>query len=146
MTNPTAVATTVADGTAIWTAVNPKGQGLRVNPIPSQQGKVWQARVFGQMRAPQFTSLSQLLDPIPDDFTLYFRRGFVAYAYMHSKDVKIQRKFESQQALWMAALKTAVSSMDRERDNSCLYPTDVPMANPGSAYVGPANPYWPGGY
>lgn len=140
-TNPTQVATTVTDGTAIWTAVNPKGQGLRLNPIPSQQGKVWQARVFGQARPPQFTSLSQTLDPVPDDFAPYFRRGFVAYAYMHSKDLKIQRKFESQQALWMQSLQTLVSSQDRERDNSGLYPTDVPMQGPGSCYLGPANPY-----
>lgn len=148
-TNPSVVATTVNDGTAIWTAVNPKGQGLRLNPIPSQQGKVWQARVFGQARPVQFSAtsvggqgLSQLLDPIPDDLVPYFRRGFIAYAYMHSKDPKIQRKFEGQQALWMASMKTALTSGDRERDNAGIYPTDVPMQGPGSCYLGPANPYF----
>ncbi len=145
-TNPTQVATTQADGTGIWTAVNPKGQGLRLNPIPSQQGKVWQARVFGQGRAPQFTNLSQTLEPIPDDFASYFRRGFVAYAYMHSKDAKIRAKFPEQQELWMSLLQQAVQSVDRERDNSGIYPTDAIMPSPGSTYLGPANPYYPGGY
>lgn len=145
-TNPTAVATTIADGTGIWTAINPKGQGLRVNPIPSQQGKVWQGRVFGQARPPQFTSLSQVIDPIPDDYAAYFRRGFVAYAYMHSKDPKVRAKFADQQNLWMASLQTALKSVDRERDNAGIYPTDAIMPSPGSTYLGPANPYYPGGY
>lgn len=144
MNNPSVVATTQADGTGIWTAINPKGQGLRLNPIPSQQGKVWQARVFGQMRPPQFTSLSQLLDPIPDDYVPYFRRGFVAYAYMHSKDVKVQRKFETQQKLWMDSLMTATRSMDRERDNAGIYPSDTPMQQTGGTFIGPANPYFLG--
>jgi hypothetical protein len=146
LTNPAVAATTIADGTGIWTAVNPKGQGLRLNPIPSQQGKVWQCRVFGQARAPQFTSLSQTIDPVPDDFAAYFRRGFIAYSFMHSKDLKVRAKFQDQQALWMQSLQVLVSSQDRERDNAGIYPTDSIMPSPGSTYLGPANPYYPGGY
>jgi hypothetical protein len=145
-TNPKAVATTVADGTGIWTVINPKGQGMRLNPIPSQQGKVWQARVFGQARAPIFTNLSQTLEPIPDDFAPYFRRGFCAYAYMHSKDPKVRAKFIDQQTAWITSLQQAVQSVDRERDNAGIYPTDAIMPSPGSTYLGPANPYFPGGY
>jgi hypothetical protein len=144
--NPNIVATTVADGTGIWTAVNPKGQGLRLNPIPSQQGKVWQARVFGQARPVTFTSLSQMIEPIPDDFANYFRRGFIAYSYMHSKDPKVRAKFLDQQKLWMESLEVFAQRHDRERDNSGIYPTDAIMPAPGSTYLGPANPYFPGGY
>lgn len=143
---PNLTPTTVNDGTAVWVAVNPKGQGLRLNPIPSQQGKVWQGRVFGQARPPMFTALSQLIDPVPDDFLAYFRRGFIAYTYMHSKDLKIQRKFEVQQNMWINSLQTAIRSGDRERDNAGIYPTDAIMPSPGSTYLGPANPYFPGGY
>jgi hypothetical protein len=143
-TNPNVVATTIADGTGIWTAVNPYGQGVRLNPIPSQQGKVYQVRLFGQKQPVMFTSLSQFIEPIPDSYAAYFRRGFIAYAYMHAKDIKVQRKFESQQSLWMAALITASKSMDRERDNAGIYPTDAPMSTPGTGYIGPANPYWLG--
>jgi hypothetical protein len=146
LANPNVVATTQADGTGIWTAVNPKGQGLRLNPIPSQQGKVFQARIFGQARPPAFTTLSQPIDPIPDDFSSYFRRGFVAYTYMHSKDAKVKAKFADQRQLWLESLMTAVRSGDRERDNAGIFPTDGIMQNPGSPYLGPANPYFPGGY
>lgn len=145
-TNPTVVATTQPDGTGVWTAINPKGQGLRLNPIPSQLGKVWQGRVFGQARAPMFTALSQTIEPIPDDFAAYFRRGFIAYSYMHSKDPKIRAKFIDQQRLWMDSLTTAIRSVDRERDNAGIFPTEAIMPSPGSTYLGPANPYFPGGY
>jgi hypothetical protein len=145
-TNPNQTATTQSDGTGVWTAINPKGQGLRLNPIPSQQGKVWQARVFAQGRAPQFTALSQTLEPIPDDFAAYFRRGFVSFAYMHSKDPKVRAKFIDQHNAWIESLQQATVSVDRERDNSGLYPTDAIMPSPGSTYLGPANPYYPGGY
>lgn len=144
--SPKTVATTVADGTAIWTAVNPKGQGIRLNPIPSQQGKVWQARVFGQARAVTFTTLSQTLEPIPDDYANYFRRGFIAYSYMHSKDPKVRAKFIDQQKLWEESLQIFAQRHDRERDNTGIYPTDAIMPSPGSTYLGPANPYFPGGY
>lgn len=146
MNAPSTAATTVPDGTGIWTAINPKGQGLRLNPVPPQNGVVWQVRLFGQMRAPQFTALSQLIDPIPDDFAPYFRRGFIAYAYMHSKDQKVAGKFAAQQALWKESLMTAVQSVDRERDNSGLFPSEAIMVGPGSRYLGPADPYNVGGY
>lgn len=145
-TNPNVVATTQADGTGVWTAVNPKGQGMRLNPIPSQTGRVWQVRVFGQARAPIFTSLSQTLEPIPDDFAAYFRRGFIAYSYMHSKDMKVRAKFKDQYEIWIASLQQAIQSVDRERDNAGIYPTDAIMPSPGSTYLGPANPYFPGGF
>lgn len=145
-TAPNVVATTVNDGTGIWTAINPKGQGLRLNPIPSQQGKVWQARIFGQARPVAFTSLSQTIDPVPDDYANYFRRGFIAYAYMHSKDPKVRAKFIDQQRLWTESLQVFAQAHDRERDNTGIYPTDAIMPSPGSTYLGPANPYYPGGY
>ena len=145
-TNSNVTATTVPDGTAVWTAINPKGQGLRLNPIPSQQGKVWQARVFGQARPIPFTSLQQTIDPVPDDYASYFRRGFIAYSYMHSKDAKIRAKFLDQKELWMESLQQFLQAGDRERDNAGIYPTDAIMPAPGSTYLGPANPYYPGGY
>ena len=98
------------------------------------------------MRPIQFTSLSQLIDPIPDDYAPYFRRGCVAYAYMHSKDMRIRAKFQDQQALWMQSLASALRTMDRERDNAGIYPTDVPMQGPWGANPGISNPYLIGGY
>lgn len=145
LAQPNITATTIADGTGLWTALNPNGYGLRIFPMPNQQGVVWQTRVWGQKRPPQFTSLSQTLDPIPDDYAPYFRRGFVAYTYMHAKDKQVLAKFQIQQKLWMDSLATAIRSGDRERDNTGIYPSEGIMTSPYHDYIGPANPYYPGG-
>lgn len=139
--NPNIVATTIADGTATWQAVNPKGQGIRINPIPSQTGRVWQLRTFAQMRPVQFANLQQTLEPIPDDFYTYFQNGFVAYCYMHSKDAKISAKFQQHYALWKESLQQAIDSTDRERDNTGIYPSESMMQQGYSNYIGPTNPY-----
>ena len=65
---PATVATMVTDGSVTWTAVNPQGQGIRINPQPAQVGPLWQVLPVGQARVPQFTALSQFLDPVPDDY------------------------------------------------------------------------------
>ena len=131
----------IQDGTAFWQAVNPKGQGIRINPIPSQTGRVWQLRTFAQMRPPQFLSLTQTLEPIPDDFYTYFQDGFVAYCYLHSKDSKIASKFQRFYDLWRASLVQALRSIDRERDNAGIYPGESIMQQGYQNYIGPANPY-----
>lgn len=145
-TNPSVVATTITDGGGTWTAINPKGQGFRLNPIPPQTGIIWQERLFGQARPVQFTSLQQTIDPIPDDFAPYFRRGFIAYSYMHCKDPKIAAKFAIQQKLWIESLATALRSIDREKDNSGIYPSEPTMQGGVPTYIGPANPFYPSGF
>ena len=61
LTSPNTPATTVIDGTTVWTAINPNGQAIRLNPIPPQQGQVWQINIVGQLRITQFTSLTRKL-------------------------------------------------------------------------------------
>ncbi|MGH7744531.1 MAG: hypothetical protein ACREQ5_06890 [Candidatus Dormibacteria bacterium] len=139
--NPNVSPSTIADGTATWQAVNPKGQGIRINPIPSQTGRVWQLRTFAQMRPPQFLTLTQTLEPIPDDFYVYFQDGFVAYCYLHSKDSKIAAKFQKFYQLWITSLQNAIMSQDRERDNTGIYPSEAIMQQRYLSYLGPANPY-----
>jgi hypothetical protein len=131
----------IQDGTAYWQAVNPKGQGIRINPIPSQTGRVWQIRTFAQMRPVQFMSLQQTIEPIPDDFYTYFQNGFVAYCYMHSKDAKIAAKFNMHYGIWKESLVQAIMSIDKERDNSGIYPAESMMQQGYQNYIGPANPY-----
>jgi hypothetical protein len=65
----------------------------------------------------------------------------VAYCYMHSKDAKIAGKFQQHYALWKESLLQAVASMDRERDNMGIYPSESIMSQGYQNYIGPANPY-----
>jgi len=139
--NPTTIATTVNDGTAVWTAINPKGQGFRVNPLPPQTGVVYQVNPICQTRPVTFTKLSQTLDPIPDDYASYFRQGFITHCYRHSPEMKVRGKFQSEFALWMQAMEQATAKSDRERDSAGFYPSQGLLDSNYTIDVGPAWPF-----
>jgi hypothetical protein len=144
------VATTVNDGTVVWTAINPKGQGFRLNPIPPNSGVVWQVNPVAQMRVPRFSNMQQTLEPIPDDWESYFKNGFYAQCYRHSPDPKVRAKFKDEWEIFMKSLDNAVKQGQREMDDFGFYP-----GNPGVMETGwgdgwnttnPAMPYGPGGF
>jgi hypothetical protein len=143
-TNTALRATTVTDGTVIWTSVNPKGQGFRLNPMPSQTGPVWQIAPIGQMKIPRFTSLGQYLEPIPDDYFTYFQDGFFTQCYRRSPDPKVRAKFKDEYQTWMKALDDAVRQGSREQDDWGFVPTSNVMDTGWSLnQVTPAYPYGP---
>jgi hypothetical protein len=139
---PTTVASVVADGACIWTAVNPKGQGIRLNPIPPQSGIVWQIQPVAQMRAPRFFNLQQTLEPIPDDYATHFKQGFFAECYRRNPDPKIRAKYPMERQMFMEALDHAVRQADREMDDSGFYPGESIMDTGNVGWqVTPAYPY-----
>ena len=142
---PTTVATTVMDGTVQWTAVWPKGQGFRISPMPSQTGPVWQIAPVGQARIQQFTSLKQILDPIPDDYFRYFKQGFFCYCYLASPDPKVRARFAEEKRLWMESLNLSVSQGSREDDDWGFVPTNASVMDTGAAYSNQSSPCWPYG-
>lgn len=146
VSNPAAVAVTVSDGSVVWTAVNPKAQGFRINPMPTQTGPVWQIAPIGQMKPLKFTKLSQFLEPIPDDYFTYIQNGFFAQCYRRSPDPKIRSKFTDEFKIWMASLDAAVRQGSREQDDFGFVPTSNVMET-GWAFnpVNPAMPYGPWG-
>jgi len=144
--NPTLAATTVTDGTVVWTAVNPKGQGIRCNPLPPQTGITYQFNLVGQWRPFAFSSgpfsdFKQTLEPIPDDYANWFRAGFVAMAYSHSPDKQIRGKADQKKLDWIEAMRKARIAGDRERDNAGFYPANSILPQPFPIYPGPAYPF-----
>lgn len=144
--NPNQAATTVTDGSVVWTAVNPKGMGVRCNPIPPQTGIVYQFYLTGQFRAfvfsnGPFTTLQQTIEPIPDDYAKYFRDGFVAMCYAHSSDPRKRAKYQDMYQNWIKSMMNARQQMDRERENSGFYAASVVQSGPGDLYLGPAMPF-----
>lgn len=130
------------DGSCQWTVANPKASGFRLGLIPPQTGNIWQVNLVMQLKAPAFTSMSQLLDPVPDDFVSYFRRGFVTWCYEHASDPAVKAKFPNQLRLWKESLNDARGQSDRERDAAGFYPTSSIMGpNQAAEDIGPANPY-----
>lgn len=142
--SPSITATTVADGTCVWTAINPKGQGFRLYPVPPQSGVVMQINPVAQMRIPVFKSVSQTLEPVPDDLVSYFKQGFFAECYRRNPDPKIRAKYIEEQALWMKALDKAVRQGSREQDDFGFYP-GAGVMDTGFSFYGnrPDRPYGP---
>ena len=120
--SPNTVAATVADGSCVWTAVNPAGMAFRLNPIPPQTGICWLLQPVCQYKAPRFTSLSQYLEPVPDDFATYFKQGFFAECYRRNPDPKIRAKYPLERQLFLNALAVEVNQADREPDDMGFYP------------------------
>lgn len=146
LSNPTQVATTVTDGTVVWTAIDPNGQGIRINPVPPSAGIVYQINLIGQNRPftfskGPFTQLSQTIEPVPDDFAKWFRDGFVAFAYEHSSEADTRAKAASAIMKWKQGLMESRIQGDRERDNAGFYPATDILQQPFAIYPGPAYPY-----
>jgi hypothetical protein len=140
---------TVNDGSCIWTVASPNAQGLRLKPLPPQQGVVYQVNVIAQKKAPPpFTSMGQFIDPVPDDYANWFRAGFSAYCYKLSPNPQMRNMFPTMQQNWLAALEKSMKQGDREIDNAGFIPDRSSVAAQGGVDIGPANPYlynvWPG--
>lgn len=142
--SPSTSATTVADGACVWTAVNPKGQGFRLNPIPPQTGVVWMIQVVAQLKAPRFASVQQTLEPIPDDFSTHFKQGFFAECYRRHPDPKVRSKYPMERQIWLEALDKAVRQADREMDDMGFYPgVSVMDSGTMASSPNPAQPFGP---
>lgn len=146
VTNPSQAPTTQPDGSVVWTALNPNAAGFRVYPLPPTGGNYYEVHTIGQKNPPAFTSFSQTLDPIPDELSAYFQQGFIAYCYQHSRDKNVRGAFAQEFQLWMKALHDAASNAAREKEEAGFFPTEGIQQGGYAVYMGPANPYYPGGY
>jgi hypothetical protein len=143
--NPNIIATTVQDGTSVWTAINPKGQGIRLAPMPPQSGIVWAIQLVGQMLAPRFFSTQQLINPIPDNWEWAFKQGFFAQCYRRNPDSKVRAKFNQENQMWLEALDKSVKQGDREPDDFGFYPGNPMVMDTGWGFnmVTPSMPFGP---
>lgn len=141
--------TTVNDGSCVWTVASPNSQGFRLIPLPPQQGVVYQLNPLCQKVAPPaFTEMSQVINPIPDNFAQHFIAGFCVYLYRNSPNPKMQAMFESKRQTWRGILGDVTKQADKETSAAGFIPDRSCVAPAGSWDIGPANPYlypaWPG--
>lgn len=142
--SPAGTTASGSGASTVWTVVDPNGQGIRISPVPSQTGNVWQFLLTGQLIPPRFTSFSQKIDPVPDDYEPQLRALFIAHLYEYASESKISAKFPIKRDLAMKAVVTARSKSDRERDFYRFITNTSVKSGAGStsgAYVGPFWPY-----
>ncbi len=137
--------TNTPDGSVVWTVVDPNGTGIRILPIPSQTGAVFQFNLIGQMPAFRFTNLSQTISPLPDKYEPYFRQGVIAQCYRYSSVASVQAKFERNYQLWLKSLNDLRALEDRELEENRFVPEQGITSRGGgfgrSGWRGAANPF-----
>jgi hypothetical protein len=145
---------TVTDGSVVWTVLDPTSYGIRVKPIPSETGAVWQFNLVAQMKSvrfsPNISLRSQLLSPLPDDLEPIFRQGFYAQCLSYSPEAKIRARFDPAWNKWTStvqslSLQAAKQRNDRERDEDRFIP-EASVMGAGSPRVGWIGSAWPYGY
>lgn len=136
-----AAGVTTNDGTVVWQVADPKATTFRVSPLPPQTGRVWEVNIIAQAKAPAFATMSQLLDPLPDDYASYFEQGFAAIAHEHSPLPDVRAKAANKVQEWMSALKQAIGQGDREEDSAGIYPATNIMDSTIPIDLGPAYPF-----
>lgn len=135
--------TTTPDGSTVWTVADPNGIGIRVLPVPSQTGVVFQFNLVGQRPPKRFTSLSDTLDPLPDKYEPHFRAGVIAQCYRYSSIKSVQDKFEKNYQLWLKSLNDLRAKQDRELEENTFTLGRSIMGSGSSRnnYVGAAWPF-----
>jgi hypothetical protein len=138
--------TAVNDGSCVWKVADPNSIGFRLLPLPPQQGVVYQVNVIAQMQAPAaFTSMGQQINPVPDDYAVWFREGYKAFCYQMSPNPQMQMAFERKRDQWLAAVGAALKQGDREDTNAGFIPDRSVVSPVGGVDIGPANPFlWSG--
>lgn len=117
--------------TTVWTVVDPYGMGIRMLDVPSETGIVWQINLSFQMQPVRFTSISQTLAPLPDEFEPHFRQMFIAQCYRYSSEAKINGKFKVEWQLAMESLLSARQKADREQEENAFVPARSIMGSGG---------------
>lgn len=141
------VGTVIPDNTCNWTVADPSAQGFRLYPMPPATGVVYQVAPIAQSSLTLYTKLSQMIDPIPDDYAGSFRAGVYAYCYKYATDPNVRREFLPMRQAWLQETLEAVKQGDREAEDAGFVVSRNVMGTDYSGDVGPANPYgtgWPG--
>ena len=137
--------TNTIDGSTTWTVVDPNGVGIRIFPVPSQTGVVFQFNLIAQRPTKRFTSLSDTLDPFPDKYEPYFRQGIIAQCYRYSSLASVQAKFEKNYQLWLKSLNDLRAMEDRETEENQFVPEQSIFGRGGggrgAGYRGAAYPF-----
>jgi hypothetical protein len=121
--------TSVVDGTVTWKVVSPTGQGFRLGQLPGATGPVYQIIVYYQMKAPTIAALTNLINPIPDDYSRFFQKGVESYCLEASPNPGDLKRGQIARAEWMKSMEDVRKQGDREADAYGMLPASQPVEN-----------------
>ncbi|MGA9668409.1 MAG: hypothetical protein WBQ94_04330 [Terracidiphilus sp.] len=114
--------TPVTDGTVTWTVVSPASQGFRVDWLPNATSPNYQILPYFQIEPPRFSTLGQLLTPIPDSFSRHFFRGLEAAMLAASPNPGDMKRGQAARVDWLTALLVMTGQANKEPDAFGLIP------------------------
>jgi len=123
-----AAGTVTTDGTVQWTVQDPNGVALRLDYLATFNSTVFQFKVTYQQKPPNITSLTQTIDPIPDDLSYLVKQGFLAFCYKLVDSAKFQSDFQQ----WMLDIQEAMGASDRETQEFGFYPAESLQGGQGA--------------
>jgi hypothetical protein len=113
---------TVVDGTVTWTCVSATSQGFRIDRLPSATGVVQKIIATYQLEPPIFANMAQTLNPVPDSYARYFRRGLEAECLSASPNPGDMKRGEAMKVDWLNAMMQSKKQGDRELNIYSLLP------------------------
>lgn len=145
-------ATPGSGDTTLWTVVDPYGQGIRLSPVPSQTGTVWQVNLVAQMKPTKFVGTSaldsQTIFPLTDDFYQYFLDGCAAECLLYNPNPKKRGLYKEAYQNWMISILEMRKENDREKEENVIRPRRS-IIGAGGGYGGgnpsALGPAWPQG-
>ena len=108
--------TIVDDGSMTWKVVSPSSQGFRIDNLPGSTSPTYQILPYYQIEPPTFTSLAQLIDPIPNSYSRHFYRGLEAECLRASPNPGDEKRGNAAKIDWINGLTAALKQGDRELD------------------------------
>ena len=132
--------TTTADGSVVWTLIDPNGVAFRLDKMATFNSIVWQINATYQLKPPNITSLGQTISPIPDDLSYLVKQGFLAYCYKQVDN----NKFKEEYAQWIEDIQSAMESSDREYQEYGFAPTQGLQGNSSAGTGSYGYPGWSG--
>lgn len=143
-------ATPGSGDTTVWTVLDPYGQGIRISPVSSQTGTVWQINLVGQLKPTQFVGTSSLamqtLFPLTDEFYQYFLDGCAAECLLYQPNPKKRAEYPQAFKVWFQSVVQMRKEQDREREENTIRPKRTIIGAGGASQTGNLGPFWPFGY
>ena len=109
---------TTADGTCTWTMADPNGITWRLSPCPPSSGTPYAIQPYYQKKPTPINNVSALWT-VPDELSILYETGFMAYAWDAAEDDK---RFQDSYALFQLRIKKALRSNDREQESFGMFP------------------------
>lgn len=119
--------TTVTDGSCVWSVVDAKSQGFRIDTLPGSTSNTYQLTPTFQLEPPEFTDFMQKLTPIPDSFSRHFENGMEEKCIEASPNPGDRQRGQLGYTNWLKSMETIIKQANKNQDVYGMQPVTSPV-------------------